>query len=498
MNLKYLIPVLVTFMCVTIANAQWIQIGQDIDGEAANNYFGGAISINSDGTIIASGAEWNDGNGTSSGHVRVFKNINDAWIQIGEDIEGETAEDRSGESVSLSSDGTVVAIGASRNGGNGIYSGHVRIYENINDSWVQIGADIDGEAELDHSGSSVSLSANGFVVAIGAIENDGNGTASGHVRVYENINGTWTQIGQDIDGEYPFSRSGHAVSLNEDGSVIAIGSPKNNGNGNEAGHVRMYKNINNTWTQVGEDIDGVNAYDHTGWAVSLNSDGSIVAIGSPRNNGNGPDAGNVRVFQNIAGTWTQIGQNLIGEAEYNFFGQAVSLNSDGSIVAIGAPANDGNGTASGHVRIYQNINGLWVQSGLTILGEAAGDVCGQSVSVSDNGSVVAIGAHLNDGNGSKSGHVRVFRNPNLGIHDLFSGDISFYPNPTKGEIHFEAIDLSTAKVFVYDSTGKLLRNWQISEINGQTRIDMSSFESGIYIVEIQEKGRLRTVKIIKE
>ena len=80
-------------------------------------------------------------------------------------------------------------------------SGQVRIYDNSNGTWTQIGSDIDGEDFDDHSGNSVSLSGDGTVVAIGAYGNDGNGSDSGHVRVYENNNGTWTQIGSDIDGE---------------------------------------------------------------------------------------------------------------------------------------------------------------------------------------------------------------------------------------------------------------------------------------------------------
>ena len=48
----------------------------------------------------------------------------------------------------------------------------------------QVGVDIDGEAEGDLSGRSVSLSSDGTKVAIGAFLNDGNGTDSGHVRVY--------------------------------------------------------------------------------------------------------------------------------------------------------------------------------------------------------------------------------------------------------------------------------------------------------------------------
>ena len=80
-------------------------------------------------------------------------------------------------SVSLSSDGTTVAIGAHGNDGNGTYSGHVRIYawNSATSAWEQQGADIDGEAVDDYSGDSVSLSSDGTTVAIGAM-NDGNGS----------------------------------------------------------------------------------------------------------------------------------------------------------------------------------------------------------------------------------------------------------------------------------------------------------------------------------
>ncbi|MDC0087068.1 FG-GAP repeat protein [Polaribacter sp.] len=68
-------------------------------------------------------------------------------------------------------------------------------------SSTQIGGDIDGEAASDYSGTSVSLSSDGTIVAIGAYGNYGNGPYSGHVRVYQNISGTWTQLGGDIEGE---------------------------------------------------------------------------------------------------------------------------------------------------------------------------------------------------------------------------------------------------------------------------------------------------------
>ena len=85
----------------------------------------------------------------------------------------------SGYSVSLSSDGTTVAIGASANDGNGSDSGHVRIYawNSATSAWEQQGADIDGEAADDQSGWSVSLSSDGTTVAIGAHYNADNGSS---------------------------------------------------------------------------------------------------------------------------------------------------------------------------------------------------------------------------------------------------------------------------------------------------------------------------------
>jgi hypothetical protein len=172
------------------ASNDWVQLGGDIDGEAAWDQSGWSVSLSDDGTIVAIGARVNDANGqkTSAGNVRVYKrNASNDWVQVGTDIDGELGYDQSGYSVSLSDDGTTVAIGAVYNDGvNGPNHGHVRLYEiNASNDWVQLGGDIDGEADYDVSGVSVSLSDDGTTVAIGAAYNDGaNGENSGHVRVY--------------------------------------------------------------------------------------------------------------------------------------------------------------------------------------------------------------------------------------------------------------------------------------------------------------------------
>ena len=48
--------------------------------------------------------------------------------------------------------------------------------------------------------------------------------ASGHVRIYEFSGSTWTQLGQDIDGEAAGDYSGFSVSLSSDGRIVAIGA----------------------------------------------------------------------------------------------------------------------------------------------------------------------------------------------------------------------------------------------------------------------------------
>ncbi len=109
-------------------------------------------------------------------------------------------------------------------------------------SWIQIGQDIIGEANGDEFGRSVSLSDDGKTLVVGAWDADGNGAASGHVKVYQrddSISG-WIQLGDDIDGEAAYDASGFSVSLSADGNTVAIGSRGNDDNGDNSGHVRVF------------------------------------------------------------------------------------------------------------------------------------------------------------------------------------------------------------------------------------------------------------------
>ena len=395
-----------------------------------------------------------------------------AWNQLGADINGEAADDRSGWRLSLSSDGTIVAIGATNNDGNGAESGHVRIYGYSGSSWTQLGSDINGEAAGDQLGFDVSLSSDGTILATGAWTNDGNGANSGHVRIYEYNGSSWTQLGADIDGEGAGDVFGGSVTLSSDGTIVAIGGTRNDGGGTDSGHVRIYGYNGSSWSQLGADIDGSGAGESFGKAISLSSDGTIAAIGAQ--GVDGLKSGLVRVYEYNGSSWSQLGVDIDSEGEADRFGGPLSLSSDGTILAAGGSTNDGNGADSGHVRIYKYSGGSWTQLGSDIDGEAAGDYSGLSISLSSDGTIVAIGANLNDGGGTDSGHVRVY-NKTGGTVTTPGSEI--IPMDVSGGI----VSFNTNTMKIEDGTVDISGTTWINQ--GQSGASIASSNQGAFIVE---------------
>ena len=170
-----------------------VQLGETIYGDNAGDSFGFSVDISPDGNTLTIGSPGHHEVNDRPGYVRVFSlELSDdfytvIWTQIGDDIVGEAIGDEFGVSVSLSEDGKTIAVGAQTNDGNGDDSGHVRVYrlDDSGSSWMQLGEDIDGEAAGDWSGVSVSLSADGKTVAIGAPWAGKDQVWTGQVRVYQ-------------------------------------------------------------------------------------------------------------------------------------------------------------------------------------------------------------------------------------------------------------------------------------------------------------------------
>lgn len=346
----------------------WVQRGADLYGgepDSHGDYFGRAVAMNEYGTMLAIGSPGRDLPGTASiGQVNVYRWDGNSWVQRGPDIHGEGSSDQSGYSVSMSSDGNIVAIGAwgNSNDVSGANAGHVRVYtwESASSTWLQRGVDIDGEASKDYSGFSIDLSDDGSLVAIGAYANDGTATGAGHVRVYKWDGVAWNQRGTDIDGEAEADASGRALAISGDGNILAVGAYKNSGLANGAGHTRVYawdsgSGASGAWVQRGVDIDGEAENDRFGWSMALSSDGAVLAVGATHHDTEaGNNAGHVRIFDwdSASGAWVQRGVDIGGESAGDYSGYAVALSSDGATVAIGAYGNDDAGSGAGQVRVY--------------------------------------------------------------------------------------------------------------------------------------------------
>jgi len=461
-----------------------VQIGDDIDGEASGDISGESISISSDGTRVVIGAYGNDGNGSASGHARVYEYINSIWTQLGEDINGLEAFSYFGFSVDISLDGNTIVIGTKINNINASQNFYVGVYKFINNDWIQLGANITND-NSNGSGDSVSINSDGSIVAIGTRSISNN---KGHVRVFQYVNDNWLQIGTNILGEDSGDSSGYSISLNSVGDIVAIGAPYNNENGEHSGHVRIYQYINNHWSQLGSDIDGITFSEGFGKSVSINSQGNIVAIGAlSRNNESLVNAGCVTVYENINDEWIQIGNIIYGVSSSENLGRSVSLSPDASVIATGG--ND-------ILKIFNNINGEWIQVGVDLHGEQSDDRFGVSVGNSLNGNIVAVGANYNDGNGESSGQVRVYDlSEVLSTNEYSLLELKIYPNPTINTLHIEANNILTS-VEIYNLLGQQILsskpNTLIEEIN------MSELNSGMYLVKVGIGEQIATYKVLKQ
>lgn len=217
---------------------------------------------------------------------------------------------------------------------------------------------------------------------------------------------TWDAIGLPITGSTG-SESGTSVATSSDGSIVAVGSPEILLG--SPGRVEVYQLTAGTWTQLGADILGATNGDWTGFSVALSSDGLTVAVGAPRADPAAKsNAGVVRVYRLQSGTWVQLGADLAGTAASEYVGSAVSVSASGNRLAIGATGAAFKGAVAVHD--YTSGTNSWAQVGSSLVAEAMLDEFGTSVALSDDGVWLAVGAPKNDvgGAASNAGHARVY------------------------------------------------------------------------------------------
>ena len=363
-------------------------------------------------------------------------------------------------------------------------------------AWVTMGDSIFGEAS-DFCGASVSLSDDGMRLSVGseyAADGGNPNEAKGLVRVFEWSNDNWTELGNGIEGETAQDKSYRAV-LSGDGSTLAISSPFNDAGGNNSGHVRVYREQSGVWQQAGSDIDGSSDNENSGFSISLNESGDVLAVGVPSNSDNGYNAGAVRIYEWKSNSWQMMGNVLKGKDVSDLFGNAVSLSGSGELLAVGANYAG----YAGEVSIHRFDGSNWVQMGDTISGENESDICGSAVALAAHGARVIIGSPHNANAGDYSGHVRAFDyNYGVGIEVPRLPDFRVYPNPSRGTVYLELPSSGVTHVRVLNYLGVELLSVKNAEGQEWSTLELDELAVGNYIVEFNHaSGTVRkTLQLI--
>jgi len=292
--------------------------------------FGVTVSLNADGNTLAVGATGEDsaatginGNQTdnsvnSSGAAYVFTRSNQNWQQQAYVKASNTGEqDRFGNAVSLSADGNTLAIAAIRedsaatgingnqNSNTATGAGAVYVFRRTSEIWQQQSyIKASNTDRLDMFGSSISLSADGQALVVGAPsensadvgvngrESDNSLGNSGAAYVFSLVNGNWQQQAYlKASNTAVADAFGTAVTTNATGTVLAVSAINEassvtgiNGNQNDnfafsAGAVYVFENSNGVWQQQAYvKASNTGDRDEFGAALSISADGNSLAV----------------------------------------------------------------------------------------------------------------------------------------------------------------------------------------------------------------------------
>ena len=389
---------------------------------------GSGVAMSADGTRLAVGTRYNDNQGgKNAGMVRVYEETPFGWEPLGQPIPGHSDGELFGYSIAMSHNGKVVAVSSVRaHGSRGTYQGVVRVYMYDEDSfpplWRQFGSELHGDDTLDYFGHSVSLCSEGNVVAIGAVQHFGieDKKWTGYVKAFGWNGNRWNPMGEPLHGLVNGERFGSAVSLSASGKVMAVGA-----NGGDTGTVSVYRFVEGNWLELGQSLVGLDDQERFGSSVSMAMNGKTVAIGAPHA---GENSGAVRVYHLRDDEWFQVGEDIVltsntssnnnnnshqhkDEAvEDAEFGSSVSLSGDGGTVLVGAAhAHGPQSVFEGQVRAFRFQNERWELLGKPLSGSTASENFGVAVSLSKDGKRLAASApYANTDSGKHAGEVRIY------------------------------------------------------------------------------------------
>ena len=316
----------------------------------------------------------------------LFSKLNQ-FLQLDDDLEGDNSGDNFGYSIASNKEGTRIIVGAPRKDISAkADAGGVKVYEWSNDSWTQLGAELQGADTNDNVGFAVAMTRDGRRIAYSRGKNIGasNSSDKGSVFVYDWNGSSWNIVGASMNGSTNGDQFGYSIAFNEDGSKIVVGAPKNDNGGSDAGQVRTFEWNGTVWMPSGSDINGPSATSGFGEALDLSKDGNTLVVGAWGHN----NRGRVVAYKWTSGNWAT-NQTWNGAATTERFGSAVALDEDGNRLVI---ASQGHSSFTGKVQLYEYSGSSWSTKGSAITGDANNDYFGASIDLSDNGNHLIVGA----------------------------------------------------------------------------------------------------------
>lgn len=393
--------------------------GNRLMGTSSGEKYGQSTAISGDGNTMAVGSYFYDSaNLQNIGRVQVYLRNGNSWTQFGGSIVGETTNEDLGFAVSLSDDGTYLAIGSRRTVVSGVTGyGRVQVLKRTASGWTPWGSPIVGAGASDMFGLSVALSSNGQVVAVGTASNFAS------VYAYDTSTSQFARRGSAIT--LPGTGDAVDVDLSSDGSRVVLGHANYDaGQLTDAGRVQTYGWSGSSWSQVGSDLVGIDAGDRFGEDVKISGDGSVVVTGASRRDVVGPDNGTARVYRYSSNSWTQVGLEITGTETNEYLGSAVEVSSDGSTVAVAALNTDTvNGGNTGSVRVYSVSNSALTQIGSAVPGLETSSAVG-ALSFDANGRTLVIGMSSYQGFGAVLPVRRQSGDASLASVSLSSGSVT--------------------------------------------------------------------------
>lgn len=162
---------------------------------------------------------------------------------------------------------------------------------------------------------------------------------------------------------------------------------------------------------------GGGSFDRSGWSVSISGDGNTSLVGTAYGDIKGNiDQGSVDVFVRKNGKWTQ--QQILTSsdgASFDRFGWSVSVSDDGGTLVVGAPyCKIGSKTEQGSAYVFERSDGKWVQQQKLAASDGATlDHFGWSASISKDGNTIVVGApNSKINNRTEQGSAYVFARSN--------------------------------------------------------------------------------------